>query len=186
MVTVYLHVSIRESWLGMLTPKIWPNRHWNQHNNYPKVTHPLITSKSKKICIGLGNLTNCFKHFLQRLDSMSMHVFNASSLRELKYAIMELFDIFYDLVTEPITCYADLKKRLTSLVRLCIIAILQWLLVKTEKSGLRVNCFRRQQGSALNSYMRAGFHSLYRSSVYDCFSCISYEFILIVFEKNKC
>ncbi|XP_060552056.1 uncharacterized protein LOC132713464 [Ruditapes philippinarum] len=50
-----------------------------------------------------------------RLDSMTTLVFNASTLRELKYAIMEVFDLFYDIVTEPINCYADLKNRLKSL-----------------------------------------------------------------------
>ncbi|XP_053404800.1 GRIP and coiled-coil domain-containing protein 2-like [Mercenaria mercenaria] len=50
-----------------------------------------------------------------RLNSLTSLVFNASSIRELKYAVVEVFDIFYDIVTEPINCYADLKKRLTSL-----------------------------------------------------------------------
>jgi hypothetical protein len=51
---------------------------------------------------------------------MTTLVFNASTLRELKYAIMEVFDLFYDIVTEPINCYADLKNRLKSLVRMLI------------------------------------------------------------------
>ena len=37
--------------------------------------------------------------------------------------------------------------------------------------------------TALISYPRARFHALYQKLVYDCFSCISYEFILILTEN---
>ena len=42
------------------------------------------------------------------------------------------------------------------------------------------------QVTALKSFPRARFHSLYWKSVFDCFSFISYEFVFIVIEKYKC
>ena len=39
---------------------------------------------------------------------------------------------------------------------------------------------------ALGRDPSARFYALYRKLVYECFSCISHEFILIVIKKYKC
>ena len=68
------------------------------------------------------------------------------------------------------------------------ITISHWLPVKTRTSGSRVNVWRDNE--ALSSYRfkqlsESQISQFYRKPEYDCFSCISYKFILIVIEKYK-
>lgn len=47
---------------------------------------------------------------------MTKHVFTNVHLSELRLAVQDTFDLFYDILADPIHSYADLKARIEGVV----------------------------------------------------------------------
>ena len=70
-----------------------------------------LNLQKKKICY----------HFLlflwfQRLNRLTKHVFTNVHLSELRLAVQDMFELFFDILTDPINSYSELKAKIEAVV----------------------------------------------------------------------